>query len=149
MVVFLFFCFSFNEESDSMDIDFEGSYDSSTSLNTAIKIQGYSGKQLFKCLKCDGGFDNSIQFRAHLSKCIEQQAKGALKPYRCFHCNKDLRSVYSLAEHIKIHGTVRYGCSLCDFKHPSHLNVRCVFLVLLLLFLLLFDCLFRYFIEII
>lgn len=115
--------YSINEESDSMDTDFETtSYDTSPN----IKMQGYIGKQLFKCLKCDGGFDNSVIFRMHLSKCIEPQAKGALKPYRCFHCNKDLRSVYSLAEHIKIHGTVRYKCSLCDFKHPSHLNVRFV-----------------------
>lgn len=104
-----------------MDTDLEVSAEESH--HPAIRKEGYTGKQLFKCLKCDGGFENSVQFRFHLAKCIEQ-AKTVNKPYRCFHCNKDLRSVYSLTEHIKIHGTVRYGCSLCDFKHPSNLHVR-------------------------
>lgn len=100
-----------------MDTDFEASSDES------IRKMGYTGKQLFKCQKCDGGFENSAEFRLHLSKCIEQ-TKAVNKPYRCFHCNKELRSIYSLSEHTKVHGTVRYGCSLCDFKHPNHLNVR-------------------------
>lgn len=100
-----------------MDTDLE------VSTEELVRKEGYTGRQLFKCLKCDGGFDNSAQFRVHLSKCIDL-AKTVNKPYKCFHCNKDLRSVYSLSEHTKIHGTVRYRCSLCDFKHPNHLNVR-------------------------
>lgn len=85
--------------------------------------QGYVGRQLFKCLKCDKGFDNSYIFRTHVGKCIEPQARG-VRAYRCYHCNKDLKSVHSLTEHIKVHGSVRYGCSLCDFKHASSLRVR-------------------------
>lgn len=109
-----------------MDTDFESSTCDSPA---GFRMQGFTGRQLFKCLKCDGGFENSAQFRLHLAKCVEQLLQnkaGALKPFRCFHCNKDLKSIYSLSEHIKIHGTVRYGCSLCEFKHPNHLNVRWV-----------------------
>lgn len=116
-----FLCSILNEESDSMDTDLDVSSEEPT--HHGIRKEGYTGKQLFKCLKCDGGFENSSQFKVHLNKCVEQ-AKAVNKPYRCFHCSKDLRSVYSLAEHIKVHGTVRYGCSLCDYKHPSSLHVR-------------------------
>lgn len=112
-----------NEESDSVDTDFETSTDEERS---GVRMENYVGIYLFKCTRCDSGHLNSSQFRSHVTKCVTPNIQNSLKPYRCYHCDKFFKSPTSLVDHIRIHGTVKYFCSLCDFKHANHLIVRYV-----------------------
>lgn len=112
-----------NEESDSIDTDFETSTDEET---CGVRMENYTGIYLFKCTKCDSGHLNSSHFRSHVSKCVSVNSQNSLKPYQCYHCGKFFKSPNSLVDHIRIHSTVKYFCSLCDFKHANNLVVRYV-----------------------
>lgn len=108
-----------NEESDSVDTDLDLSTDEVSCVDDK---EGYTGSQLFKCAKCKNGYPSSMVFKTHLSKCVDMAE--ATKPFKCVHCGRIFKSSNSLVDHIKIHGTVKFGCSLCDFKHGHHLQVR-------------------------
>lgn len=109
-----------NEESDSLDTDFDMSTDEA--IGGSDDKEGYTGHQLFRCAKCKIGSPSSTSFRSHLTRCVD--ATKSTKPFHCVHCDKMFKSTSSLIDHIKVHGTVKFGCSLCDFKHGHHLQVR-------------------------
>lgn len=118
-----------NEESDSVDTDFETSTDEEVS---GVRMENYVGIYLFKCTRCDSGHLTSSQLRSHVLKCITPNIQNSLKPYQCYHCGKFFKSPTSLVDHIRIHGTVKYFCSLCDFKHANHLVVRYVKIIIII-----------------
>lgn len=115
---------SFNDESDSLDTDVDAVNDDEVPVRLGIKKEGYTGERLFKCVKCDLGFPSSTRFRLHLNKCVMTSAGSSTKPFSCYHCGRPFKMATTLIDHIRTHGTVKFSCSLCDFKNGNHLVVR-------------------------
>ncbi|XP_031332986.1 uncharacterized protein LOC116163261 [Photinus pyralis] len=95
-----------------------------TSEGKSAKIRDLTGKDLFQCSICRESFDRASQFKGHMLKCVETHRLGVTKPYECCHCLKMFKTLHSLMEHLRSHGTKRFTCSLCDFKHSHQFHVR-------------------------
>lgn len=74
-----------------------------------------SGHSLYKCGNemCSFTGANSIEFRDHTYICGFVSES---KQVTCFHCDKRIKSITSLLEHLKIHGCQKQICSLCSFR---------------------------------
>ncbi|XP_018330512.1 uncharacterized protein LOC108740636 [Agrilus planipennis] len=90
---------------------------------TDEKSQGLQGWQLFKCENCNLGFENSTQFRSHAIKCFENKGE-TQKPFRCAHCPKNFKTAPALVDHVRVHGTAKFTCSLCDYVCRSKTYVH-------------------------
>lgn len=120
---------------DKMDMDVEEtdiSLDECNSSETLTRKQDLSGTSLFRCANCKFGFKLSGTFRSHINLCVGGNVSTAkiAKPFKCYHCPKTCKSSNILMDHLRLHGTPRFSCSLCDFKHQhqayvrSHMKVR-------------------------
>lgn len=99
--------------------------ETTTSTENKAKDQDLTGKDLLRCFICKEGYETAQSFRLHIVKCmVESDSFGIARPFKCFHCIKFFKSINSLIEHMRLHGTVRYSCSLCDYKHQHQLPVR-------------------------
>ncbi|KAK5638594.1 hypothetical protein RI129_012889 [Pyrocoelia pectoralis] len=111
-------------EDEMSDFMSDQIYDSATSDDNSTKTKGFSGKELFRCSICRDAFDTAQLFKLHVIKCVETHRSGVAKPFACWHCFKMFKTVPSLLDHIRIHGTNRFACSLCDYKQSHQFHVR-------------------------
>lgn len=88
------------------------------------KKKNLSGVELFKCAYCDVRFKNSVTFKKHWHRCPSLANNTDGKPYKCPHCSKSLKHINTLVDHIRIHGTPRFCCSLCDYKHAHPIQLK-------------------------
>jgi hypothetical protein len=74
-----------------------------------------SGAQLYKCANqpCPFTAVNSALFKDHITSCIFTPEN---KTVKCYHCDKRVKTIPHLLEHIKTHGHQKQFCSLCNFR---------------------------------
>lgn len=82
-----------------------------------IEDTGLSGSMLYRCgyVTCNFSAENSSLLKDHLLVCDLARASSSLT---CVHCKKQFKYVSSLLEHVRTHGTRRFGCALCSFRAP-------------------------------
>lgn len=82
-----------------------------------IEGTGLSGSMLYRCgyVTCNISAENSSLLKDHLLVCDLARASSSLT---CVHCKKQFKYVGSLLEHLRTHGTRRFGCALCAFRAP-------------------------------
>lgn len=99
------------------NIDLNQSEMESVSEVTAESVSNNPDFELFRCGTTDCNFvtDTAQKFKAHLSSCDVSKEEGYFK---CIHCTKKFKYSTTLTEHIQIHGTLRYICSICDHRAP-------------------------------
>ncbi|XP_066144550.1 uncharacterized protein [Euwallacea fornicatus] len=79
------------------------------------KKRDLMGYQLFRCGACNLSFSNVKSLKLHLSTSSTCKNSGP-KAFKCVHCDKWLKSVQRLCDHIMTHGIKRFSCSLCEEK---------------------------------
>ncbi|KAL1501260.1 hypothetical protein ABEB36_006615 [Hypothenemus hampei] len=79
------------------------------------KRRGLTGYQLFRCKACNLSFGNVKGFKLHVSGNIVCKKTGFI----CVHCEKTLKTVRRLVEHVMTHGIPRFFCSLCNEKFTT------------------------------
>lgn len=72
---------------------------------------------LFICLP-DKHFTNSPDYQIHLNSCPFWRGTESMD-HQCIFCSKIFPSELRLTQHIKLHGPIRFRCSVCNFKMPS------------------------------
>ncbi|XP_066251917.1 uncharacterized protein [Euwallacea similis] len=79
------------------------------------KKKNLMGYQLFRCSACNLSFSNVKSLKLHLSTSSTCKNSGT-KAFKCVHCDKWLKSIQRLCDHIMTHGIKRFSCSLCEEK---------------------------------
>lgn len=75
----------------------------------------FAGRLLYKCPNAQCGFQapNASLLKDHLPSC---QFTTDSKSFGCPHCDKRVKAVVNLMEHLKTHGQQKQICSLCTYK---------------------------------
>lgn len=82
------------------------------------------GAELYRCGTADCRFasESAHEFKLHLFTCDVLKEGGY---YNCVHCSKKFKYPATLTDHIKVHGALRYSCSMCEDKAPvEHVIVK-------------------------
>lgn len=87
-----------------------------------------NGFDLFRCgtTGCRFATDSMTKFKEHLFYC-DVSEDGA---YKCVHCEQEFKYSSLLVDHIEIHASLRFVCSVCDHKAPfeqliiKHMKVK-------------------------
>lgn len=98
--------------------------DKKTETSEVLNDPGLKGHKLFRCgtIDCHFSAETANEFKEHLFCCDVLKQGGY---YTCIHCAKSFKYPGALTEHIFVHGTLKYTCSLCDVRAPfEHMIVK-------------------------
>ncbi|CAL8115828.1 unnamed protein product [Orchesella dallaii] len=79
------------------------------------RVTNLKGRDLYRCVtgECDFSSDDSDSFKAHVTACSLVAESRSLA---CAHCERKMKTVTNLLEHMKVHGEKKQICSLCPFR---------------------------------
>lgn len=113
---------SSTDKSQEMDTTDKLELDESTEISSSseppsgtVIVTGLSGHNLYKCgnQNCRFTAPNPIGLKEHGYMCIFVPDT---KEFTCIHCDRRVKSMPSLMEHLKAHGLSKLSCGLCAFK---------------------------------
>lgn len=116
-----------NDQNQSNNLSSEDESDNAKTEETdkPKSKTGLLGYQLYRCTFCDFSCSNSTDFKKHSVNSQQCRSEESIaKPFVCVHCRKRLRNPGVLVDHIQTHGKLRFMCSLCEEKFPTHTKAR-------------------------